>query len=403
LAQPVSQSTISPASAVSFAPIHFPWLTELRFFTAFAVLIHHIETTRHVEGLGPSPGGWMLFIGPHGVRLFFVLSGFLITHLLLSELRRTGTVAVKKFYMRRALRIWPLYFALLAVSFLLPTALLVIKGDSELATWVAAKMHDFPAKVALFSCLLPNLAILLYPPLVGFAQAWSIGVEEQFYLIWPVLVKRFGQYPLRALLGVLAAKSLVVFALSIVVHTNKIVMSYETRVKLSYVWNYINCWQIEAMVIGGLAAYLLIKKPDLVRVIARNTIFRAGVCISVLWALSAQWTSLQHLLLVDTAFAAMILCLTLSDFRLPSLFQRPLTYLGKISYGIYMLHPLAIFISFKLLSLTGMPPDGFAFTAAIWTMCIVSSLLFSVASYEWLEKRFLAIKTRYAVVASSAS
>jgi len=90
--------------------IHFPNLNGLRFLAALLVIIHHIEQLRSILGL---PNHWnnvsILRFGDEGVTLFFVLSGFLITYLLLAEREKFGHLAIGKFYFRRVLRIWPLY------------------------------------------------------------------------------------------------------------------------------------------------------------------------------------------------------------------------------------------------------------------------------------------------------
>jgi peptidoglycan/LPS O-acetylase OafA/YrhL len=384
------------------APVHFPWLTEMRFFTAFAVLIHHVETTRNVMGLGPYPQGLMQVMGPNGVRVFFVLSGFLITHLLLSEVKRTGTVAVKKFYIRRALRIWPLYYALLAVSFLIPTAFFVMKADSQMTLWAIAQMQDFWPKITLFCCMLPNLAIFLYQPVAVFAQAWSIGVEEQFYFIWPVLMKKFAQSPLKALLGALVTKVALFEILLCILKTRRIYLLPDARTMLEHLFNFVNSCQIEAMVIGGLAAYLFMVKPHFVRQTVRKKTFVALLAVGLCWANSAFFTLPQQLIPVDCIFAAFLVWLTNLKTKPPVALRGVLTYLGKISYGIYMLHPLAIYLSYKIVCSSGIDTTTAAFTAAIWSASIFTSIAFAMGSYELYEKRFLKLKSNYAVVASSA-
>lgn len=89
--------------------IHFPGLNNLRFIAAMGVLIFHVELKKQLLGFKFYYMHQLINLGDVSVTLFFVLSGFLITYLLLAEREQTGTVAVKKFYTRRILRIWPLY------------------------------------------------------------------------------------------------------------------------------------------------------------------------------------------------------------------------------------------------------------------------------------------------------
>ncbi len=94
----------------------FPGLNALRFFAAAIVILMHIHSNQGVVGLPQLPAFAILFKGLYGVSFFFVLSGFLITYLLLKENKKTGSVNVKQFYLRRVFRIWPLYFIVVAAG-----------------------------------------------------------------------------------------------------------------------------------------------------------------------------------------------------------------------------------------------------------------------------------------------
>ena len=100
--------------------IYFTGLNGLRFFAAIAVVITHIELIKYQSGYSDIwRNNKLIFeLGSLGVIFFFVLSGFLITYLLLKEKSVTQTVAVKKFYLRRILRIWPLYYLIVLLGFL---------------------------------------------------------------------------------------------------------------------------------------------------------------------------------------------------------------------------------------------------------------------------------------------
>src|SRR5688572_30760956 len=98
------------------AKVFFKGLNGLRFFAALAVIITHVELMKGVFGL---PSYWQepffFDLGGLGVYFFFVLSGFLITYLLLVERRQIGRISIKKFYVRRILRIWPLYYFIMVL------------------------------------------------------------------------------------------------------------------------------------------------------------------------------------------------------------------------------------------------------------------------------------------------
>jgi peptidoglycan/LPS O-acetylase OafA/YrhL len=132
-----------------------------------------------------------------------VLSGFLITYLLLKE-KDLGGIGIRNFYLRRILRIWPLYYLIVALCFcLVPyVEILHVEGCAEHAH------NDLAAKLFLFVAMMANVAFVLLPT-VPFANVlWSVAVEEQFYLFWPHLMKRTGGV-LRAMLIVLGAYMLV--------------------------------------------------------------------------------------------------------------------------------------------------------------------------------------------------
>ncbi|HZG00492.1 MAG TPA: acyltransferase, partial [Chitinophagales bacterium] len=154
---------------------YIPGLDPLRAVAAVSVAVTHIEQIKTTNGL-PNASDLPFFVhtGGHiGVVLFFVLSGFLITLLLLRELESTGRISYKDFYARRILRIWPLYYFIL-----IATAVLW----SYQPSWLTA---------LLCFTILPNVAHVADIGWVPSPPVWSIGVEEQFYLVWPLVVFLF--------------------------------------------------------------------------------------------------------------------------------------------------------------------------------------------------------------------
>ena len=122
--------------------------------------------------------------GKSGVILFFVLSGFLITYLLLQEQDETSQINLPAFYNRRFLRIFPLYFLILGLSVLFITCFpsLIPPAFKPVYPLLAFTLILFA---------LPNLALTVDNPVAGASHLWSLGVENQFYLIWPLLIIQF--------------------------------------------------------------------------------------------------------------------------------------------------------------------------------------------------------------------
>ena len=154
-------------------PIHLTGLNGLRAMAAISVMFSHIFQKTFgdwgVTGLTiPVFGG--------GVTLFFVISGFLITYLLLKELKITNQVDIKRFYLRRILRIWPLYYGYLFVAIIL---LFGFGLSSDILNKNLLYYLFFSANVPFFFG--NGIWIIVH--------YWSIGVEEQFYLFWPWLIK----------------------------------------------------------------------------------------------------------------------------------------------------------------------------------------------------------------------
>ena len=158
-----------------------PELDALRFFAFLCVFIFH--RMDYVE-IDPVRDLWLARlgnIGPFGVPVFFLLSAFLITELLLRERERTGRIHIQAFYMRRILRIWPLYF-------------LVFFGLAFLNHFVPGTGTDDPLAWLAFTFFTGNWYILRHGWIAGSVDPlWSISVEEQFYIVIPVLAAFAGR------------------------------------------------------------------------------------------------------------------------------------------------------------------------------------------------------------------
>lgn len=164
---------------------YFSGLNGLRFLAAFLVIFHHIAQYRNWLGLPNSWGNSAIdAMGHMPVSFFFVLSGFLITYLLMHEYDQTGTISVRFFYFKRVIRIWPLYFLIVLLALLIT--------QSYAGSLFGVKNDPSAIKVILpLIAIFPNLLRVTFPNLVGGNQLWSIGVEEQFYLFWPILILLF--------------------------------------------------------------------------------------------------------------------------------------------------------------------------------------------------------------------
>lgn len=181
---------------------HFPSLDAIRTFACFFPISTHLVWEVSAERLAGQPAleglpmavlAFLFGNGIFGVRLFMAMSGFLITYLMLRELESTGRFSLRNFYVRRILRIWPCYFIVLSYMFLVfpvVKAWLGIPGQLQERLWP-------------YLFFLPNFELLRIahtPGLYSDSQLsllWSVGIEEQFYLIWPLVFVFFGVAGLR--------------------------------------------------------------------------------------------------------------------------------------------------------------------------------------------------------------
>src|SRR6266568_5411553 len=149
-----------PSATMDTKATHLPALDGLRAVAVFTVIVYHF-------GINAVPGDL-------GVSAFFVLSGFLITWLLLKEHAASGTVSLRRFYTRRVLRIFPAYYAFLALSFAIDHLRGQAWGPSLGFSSVFYLVNYYNAFNG--------------HPTTSISHAWSLGIEEQFYLLWPLLL-----------------------------------------------------------------------------------------------------------------------------------------------------------------------------------------------------------------------
>jgi len=367
--------------------IFFPGLNGLRFFAAFFVIIHHVEQSKydeHYTNIYQNP--FINSIGGMGVDLFFVLSGFLITYLLIAEKETFKDIKVMKFYLRRVLRIWPLYFLIVLSGLFLFPHIPFLNSNAG---------GHLLQKTILFSLILPNVVLMSYGAIPYISQTWSIGVEEQFYLIWPLLLKYSKRY-LPPLFGVIIIMKLLDFLLPfslrfLVAHQSNISLQHG----ISYMISYLSYLRITCMAIGGLGAYVLYFKKELIL----NFIYRKDVQLAII-LISIPLLLMGRLYAHSLIFILVILNISSNKNSLIKLDNKVFDFLGKISYGLYMYHELAIGIAFYLLKPSIY--NNLTSNVELYFLSVFLTITFATTSYYIFEKRFLGLKKYFTRIESGS-
>lgn len=370
----------SPTRVANNDKFYHPELDVLRFVAFLAVFLHHAlprDASLYIaKGLPPAVTQWLLTAkeaGAFGLDLFFALSAYLITELLLREHAQRGTFSISNFYVRRALRIWPLYFAFLALTvFVIPT---LIPSERFGPIYIAS----FALFVGNWVCATHGLPFSVASPL------WSISVEEQFYIGWPLLlwfcgVNRLKQLAIAMLLlAVLTRIGLAVYG---VAHPG--------------VWcNTIA--RLDPIALGAILAFTLKG-----RALQIGNTLRVIMCVAafVTWLLVARYfsqagpTSIATFALSGFASVLMLAAVLRGEARLLSIPPFSwLVYLGRISYGLYVFHLFALTLMAQVLVI---PVLGVQLNFALRiVLSFLLTVAFATVSYRVLELPFLRLKDRF--------
>ena len=361
--------------------IYFPGLNALRFFSALAVIITHIELLKHKFEL---PNYWHIEIieklGVIGVSFFFVLSGFLITYLMMEEQENTSLFSIKNFYIRRVLRIWPLYFLILFFGFFILPNFTYLQYFSD-----NFKLY-FTENLICYLLILPNVSSSFFStvPLIG--QLWSIGIEEQFYLFWPLFFKFFKKFSFKILLYLLGA----------IVLVKLIVLVLSDFYLLNNLKNFFSMMKFENMIVGALGA--LILKNNISK--SLNLIYNPFVFFSSIVGIFLSIYITPDLLkdglhIIHSIFFIIIILNISTNKKYFSILENKYLYLlGTISYGINMYHMIVIYFVIKFITdYDFLDINSFYGFLYLYGSTISITILISYFSYYYFEIKFLNLKS----------
>jgi peptidoglycan/LPS O-acetylase OafA/YrhL len=362
---------------------HNPALDGLRGLAILMVVFHHATPYSPSTTLIGKVSKAAADFGAVGVDLFFVLSGFLITGILLNA--KGAPHYFRTFYARRSLRIFPLYYGVLFVT------LILIPLIWPMTTPDGKRLHHGQAWLWLYaSNIKGGLSTLDRPFTAGWYQFdhfWSLAVEEQFYLVWPILILLFTRRTMIVLCALFMAGALALRY-----------WLYHKGDPTAAFYCLTPC-RIDELAIGGLLALLgrSAINPNLLRIIAGATFVACGTALLLIWNTQARALVIGNTLLAFF-FAALIILVVATRRKNP--FRQafnfyPMRQIGKYSYAMYVLHPflLAIlgdYLSYqRLAKLTHSGGAGvFLYIVLAFTVTLAAAWL----SWNLYEKHFLKLK-----------
>jgi peptidoglycan/LPS O-acetylase OafA/YrhL len=357
--------------------VYLPGINGLRGIAAMLVVIHHV--TKGLSRYKIAIPKWIDIAftrnaGSDAVTIFFVISGFLITYLLLAETKLNGAINIKKFYLRRILRIWPVYYLYLFIAIIIS----FVMHDKLL-------FHYLPFYI-FFAGNIPTIVNVMPFYIVHF---WSLGVEEQFYLFWPFIFKYF-KGKLIALLFVLAA---ILCLQPLLSNDNTNHLNHTFYIFIRFVSNF------QGILIGCITALLFSKNRMYFSFCFNKICQAAALILMVLLITNGIWIDCFHDAITSVLSVIILIALIENKSFFLKTENKVLNHLGKISYGLYVWHPFVMWLFLRMSKQIIVPAEYL-----IWIICIgtpLFSILIADISYRYFEVRFLKMKRKFMIVPSS--
>jgi len=348
---------------------HFHTFDALRFFAFLLVFLLHIPKTGNIYI------DFFLKSGGIGVTFFFVLSGFLITYILLYEKKHQNKISLKKFFARRILRIWPLFYLMIAFAYLSPYILnalnLPFNNEGYKPDLLTSIFFGENYKM-MISNTFPNGAPL--------RVMWSLCIEEHFYILWAVLFY------------FISAKKIPQLIITSIIIAN-ITREIYTHFGISHIDVFSH---LDYFAFGAIPAYILMYKKNFINYLERipryfKYIFLALTIAIVFIIPNINFVFIEHLspFILSLLFSVTIL-FTLGNNSIHINDNLWFSKLGIYTYGLYLYHTIIILLLiqiFKYLSFSN------------WYLLVITSLIItigiSIISYHLFEKQFLKLKKHF--------
>ena len=371
----------------SYKTKYFKELNSLRFIGFIGIFFGHVFFSNSPEIINSKLYATLFsygkILGFISIDSFFVLSSFLITWKALEEIKFTNTFQFKNFLIRRSLRIWPLYFLIVFLGFLL----------EYFKSYYFFESEKLPS-IWNFILFILNYDIIEngYNFLFFMVFMWSISVEEQFYVFWAIIIKWFNKY--------LLAISFLIILISILFRV------YFINDSLSL--NFHTVSALGNFGIGALTAILAFKYPHFIiklQSLTRNTILFFYLIIFTFFILMPSLLEnnffiVTQRVLFSIFFSFIILEQSYCDKSIVKVSRiKYFNFFGKISYGLYCYHGIIITI---VLQMSGFLGESLLNSLVLYPIIIfVSTLAISQFSFRFYESKFLNFKSKFSFSSSN--
>jgi peptidoglycan/LPS O-acetylase OafA/YrhL len=354
---------------------YFDTFDALRFFAFFKVFLLHLPLENFPVYNFLKQGGGM------GVSFFFVLSGFLITYMLLTEKTTTGTIHLRRFFWRRILRIWPLYYAMVAFAFLTPWLLKLFELSSS--------SNGYTPNWLLSLSFLENYKMIAtndHPNVSPLGVTWSLCIEEHFYLVWGLAFY------------LLPVKRIPFFFLTCVVMAfiSRFLFIRNGLLTIDLLTN------IDFFVYGAIPAYILMRKGERLLQWVKAIPLMVQVLIIALvisYVILSPHYGYPYQVWIEPIVLGVLFSLLItlvlppgSRFRIPE--SHLLSRLGRYTYGLYLIHTIVINFLVQLFTRQWGMPDRTETALAFGFLAFALSLGAAMVSFHFIERPFLRPKDR---------
>ena len=371
----------------SYKAKYFKELNSLRFIGFIGIFFGHVFFSNSPEiinsKLYATVFNYGKILGFISIDSFFVLSSFLITWKALEEIKFTKKFQFKNFLIRRSLRIWPLYFFIVFIGFLLE----YLKSHYFFESEKLPSLWNFVLFILNYDIIENGYNFLFFMVFM-----WSISVEEQFYIFWAITIKWFNKY--------LSEISFLIIFISLFFRI------YFINDSLSL--NFHTASALGNFGIGALTAILAFKHQyflDKLKILSRNkilfiyvTIFTFFILMPVL--LENDFFIIIQRVLFSIFFSFIILEQTYCANSIIKVSRiRYFNFFGKLSYGLYCYHGIMITV---LLQLNKLFMESLIISLVLYpSLIFVSTLLVSYVSYRFYESKFLKLKYKFSFLSSN--